>query len=97
MALAEIVNELAALTVPQYITRENIDELLDKGMIEVHMNSGKWWAVRRNGKTQRWKTDPQRIRIPFKYGFKLYGAFETDDFKGPNGSLRTDFFRVAPN
>lgn len=96
MALAEIVNELAALTVPQYITRENIDDLLDKGVIEVHMTHDRWWAVRRNGRTQRWKRDPLRIRIPFKYGFKMYGCFETSDFSGPHGSLRTDFFRVAP-
>jgi len=97
VALAEIVKELAALTVPQYITRENVDELLDKGMIEVHMNSGKWWRVRRNGRTQKWKRDPSRIRIPFKFGLKGCGAFETSDFNGPHGSLRTDYFRVAPN
>jgi len=96
VALAEIVSELAALTVPQYITRENVDELLDAHQIEVHMTTGRWWAVRRNGKTRRWKRDASRIYVPIKFGLKFYGVIETSDFCGPHGSLRTDFFRVKP-
>jgi hypothetical protein len=96
MALNETLAELAALTVPQYITRANVDELLDRGLLEVHMTSGRWWSIRRNGRTQTWKRDPRRIRIPFKYGFKFCGAIDEGDFKGPNDSLRTDLFRVKP-
>jgi hypothetical protein len=96
MALNETLAELAALTVPQYITRANVDELLDRHQIQVHMTSGKWWSIRRNGQTKLWKRDPARIYIPFKYGFKFYGCIETSDFVGPHGSLRTDLFRVTP-
>lgn len=28
---------------------------------------------RRNGATQRWKRDPQRFRIPIKFGLREYG------------------------
>jgi len=97
VAIKDIVADLATLTVPFYITRENVDELLDKGLIEVHMTHGRWWSVRRNGQTKRWKRDPLRIRIPIKFGLKLCGCIETGDFHGPKGSLRTDFFRVKPN
>lgn len=97
MAFKEVVDELAALTVPQYITRANVDELLDKGLIEVHMTHGRWWRARRNGRTKRWKRDTTRIRIPIKFGLKLCCTIEECDFCGPHNSLRLDFFRVAPN
>lgn len=79
------VAALAALTVPARITRENIDELLDAGRIEVRMQSGAWWSIRRNGQTKRWKSQPGRIRIPYKYGFKGYGAITTWDFVDMRG------------
>ena len=44
MALNETLAELAALTVPQYITRANVDELLDRHQIQVQMTSGRWWS-----------------------------------------------------
>lgn len=84
------VAALAVLTEPVRITRANIDDLLDRRMIEVHMKGGAWWEVRRNGKTQTWKSQPGRIRIPFKYGFKGYGAFTTWDFIKPNGGRMRD-------
>jgi hypothetical protein len=97
VAFKETVADLASLTVPHYITRENVDELLDKGLIEVHMTTGRWWSVRRNGRTKRWKRDKTRIYIPIKYGLKMCAAIGERDFSGPKGSLRTDFFRVKPN
>ena len=36
------------------------------------------WRV--NGKVQRWKREPDRIRVPLKYGLYNYGALVTADF-----------------
>jgi hypothetical protein len=72
-------------TTGEDITRNNIDEFLDHGKIEIAMAfrgepNGKWWKIRRNGKTQRWVKDKSRIRIPYKYGLKGYGAIDERDF-----------------
>lgn len=76
-----------------HITRHNIDQLLDAGQIEVAIKTGKWWRIRRNGKTQTRKKDAERIRIPFKAGMYLYGVITESDFKF-DGTLRTDCFRI---
>lgn len=73
------------------ITRENVNELLNSGMLYAHMLGGKWWRVRRNGKTQTWKRDASRIRIPVKMGLKVCAAIEDGDFV--NGVLRSDYWR----
>lgn len=62
------------------ITRDNIDMLLDHRCIATAMSHGKWWCIRRNGETQKWKRDPMRIRIPFKAGLRVYGAITECDF-----------------
>jgi len=92
----ETVAELAALTVPPKITRANIDDLLDRRMIEVRMNSGAWLAIRRNGATKTWKSQPFRVRIPYKYGFRGYGAITTWDFVKPDGTHLNEEFVEAP-
>lgn len=42
--------------------------------------------VRLNGKVRRWKRDPDRIEVPYKYGMYEYGTFYSRDF-GPNGMV----------
>jgi len=74
------------------ITRKNIDQLLDHGEMEIAMTSGKWWNVRRNGRTQLWKTMPERIRIPIKYGFKFCSFIDEGDFI--DGTLNPCHFRA---
>ena len=82
------------MTIP--ITRENIDDLLNRGKIEVAMNNGRWWRIRRNGATKHWKRDAARIYVPFKAGLRFYGNLtETDFSSNPGGSLNPNFFRVA--
>jgi hypothetical protein len=49
---------------------------LDNGMLWVAMRNGNYWVARRNGKTQRWKRDHSRFRIPFKCGLKVTGAID---------------------
>lgn len=75
------------------ITRRNIDELLDKGVLQCHMRSGNWWNIRRRGRTKIWKKDGMRIRIPFKMWLYGYGSITEADFL-PDGTLRTDYYRV---
>ncbi len=75
------------------ITRQNVEPLLDSGSIEIAMRNGNWWTIRRNGRTQRWKSDPSRIRIPFKAGLRVYGALETGDFDHDD-ALNPAHFRV---
>jgi hypothetical protein len=53
------------------ITPENFDQCLDTGQLFIQVMSGRWWAIRRNGKTRRWKRDPAWIEWPVKYG--MYG------------------------
>ena len=61
------------------ITRANIDAILDNGKLYACMRNGNWWQLRRNGKTQTWKTDATRVRIPVKAGLKAcYAITETD-------------------
>lgn len=99
MSVKDVLATLRPLAVATPITRANVNELLDKGQIEVHMLSGKWWAIRRNGATLTWKRDAGRIRIPYKYGLKGYGQITEIDFSdraiAPQ-SLDPMYFRVKP-
>lgn len=47
----------------------DLERFLDQGMLYANMG-GKWWLLRRNGATQRWKRDPLRFRLPVKAGLK---------------------------
>lgn len=42
--------------------------------------------VKVNGTPKRWKKDPDRIEVPYKYGMYEYGTFYTRDF-GPDGQV----------
>ena len=64
----------------QRIYRADLDQYLDRGLISVAMRNGRWWTIRRNGRTQTWKRDANRIRIPFKAGLYVYGAITETDF-----------------
>lgn len=58
----------------------SIEHALQHGCLWVKMSSGRYWRLRRNGCTKRWKRDLQRFRIPVKAGLKAYAAItnETD-------------------
>lgn len=51
-------------------TRHDLESALDSGRLEVQWQNGKWYAVRRNGRTKLWKTRPEWFRIPCKSGFR---------------------------
>jgi hypothetical protein len=61
------------------MTIEEIERLLDKGRLEIEMANGRYWTIRRNGATKRYKRHGERFRIPIKAGMKSYGAIETTD------------------
>jgi hypothetical protein len=62
------------------VPRSRLEQMLDAGLIEVKMSSVRWWRIRRNGRTQTWKSDANRIRIPIKAGLKNCGAITETDF-----------------
>lgn len=55
------------------MTRHEIETALDAGRLYAHMRNGNQWKLRRNGRTQTWKTRPGHFRIPVKAGLKSYG------------------------
>jgi hypothetical protein len=68
------------LEINPVITLETIDFWIDRGLIQTKMANGRWWNIRRNGATKRWRRDPNRIRIPYKYGLRGYHAITETDF-----------------
>lgn len=83
------------------ITRANIDELLDRRLIEVRMRdragdkpgTQHWWQIRRNGQTWHGKRDPKQLRIPVKAGLKTYGRITEADFAA-DGTLDPKQYRI---
>jgi hypothetical protein len=53
-------------------TLAQIETLLDAHKLEAEMANGRWWSVRRNGKTKTWKTRPSEFSIPVKAGLRSY-------------------------
>jgi hypothetical protein len=49
--------------------QDAVERALDMGHLWALMRSGRYWKLRRNGKTQTWKRDPSRFRILVKFGF----------------------------
>lgn len=77
------------------ITRQNLDQLLDAGKLQICTLDGKWYKVRRNGRTKLYKKEPLQIRLPIKWGFKQTGAITTTDFDNVSGEL-ISLFRINP-
>lgn len=60
-------------------TLEEIEKALDSGRLMVRKPGNSWGRIRRNGKTQKWKTRPDDYRIPWKHGMYQYGAVTPRD------------------
>ena len=54
---------------PGKMSLQEIERDLDAGLLRAKSNG---WRLRRNGKTQTWKTRPGHFRIPVKLGFRGY-------------------------
>jgi hypothetical protein len=50
-----------------------IEASLQNGQLWAAMGNGRYWKLRRNGATQRWKTRPNDYRVPVKAGLKSCG------------------------
>ena len=59
-----------------HVTRANVEQFLDDGLLFAQMKNGRWWQVRRNGKTRTWKRDPDKFVIPIKAGMYAYGRID---------------------
>lgn len=55
------------------LSRAEAETALDAGCLFAVMRSGALWRVRRNGRTQTWKTRPDDYRIPVKAGLRSTG------------------------
>jgi hypothetical protein len=51
---------------------EQVGYALQHGCLWVKMSNGRYWRLRRNGKTQTWKRDLFRYRIPVKAGLYAF-------------------------
>ena len=63
------------------MTQAYIEAALDRGALCVAMRNGGWWRIRRNGRTQTWKTRRGEFRIPVKFGLKLCGNIKHDNLE----------------
>jgi hypothetical protein len=61
------------------MTLAELEAALDAGKLEVECQwaNGRWYAVRRNGATKRWKRDRLRYRVPCKTGVRDCFAIAT--------------------
>jgi len=57
------------------MTRDEANKLLDAGKLYAAVGGGKWWRMRRNGRTITWKRRPDYYEIPIKVGLKNYARF----------------------
>lgn len=84
--MTKTLKELEACFAPS--TREEFETALDSHKLYVMMSAGNFWELRRNGRTQTWKTRPNDFRTPMKYGLRGTTAFTQDD-------LGQRYFRIA--
>lgn len=61
------------------MTLNEIEQALQAGQIYAEMRNGKFWRVRRNGKTKIWRTRPGHFEIPVKAGLRSYGYIRHDN------------------
>jgi len=62
-----------------------IESALDADRMYVRMRNGRFWKVRRNGRTITWVRKPNEFRIPVMIGFRGHDAITHNDvieFKG---------------
>lgn len=54
---------------------------LQRGDILIDTNNKRWKV---SGMVQRWKTQPDRIRVPLKHGLYAYGDLTNNEFGNDN-------------
>lgn len=75
------------------MTLAEIEKALAEGRIYALVTNGRkrsYWRVRRNGRTQTWKTRPGEFRIPVVAGLRAYGAITHKSRIGPDGDFKIE-------
>lgn len=72
------------------LTRQQLETALDGGKLFVEMSNGRFWRARRNGRTQTWKRDPGKFRIPIKMGLRNYGELTPRDLFDSRTQIAAD-------
>lgn len=70
------------------MTQSELEKALDSGKLQAQVTSGRWWFMRRNGKTRIWKTRPGKFYLPTKVGYREHYALTEKDLDSP-------YFRVV--
>ena len=70
--------------------RQNIDSLVDAGLIQVKL-MGRWRTIRRRLPSERHRSNPYVFRLPWKLP-RFYGQIDGGDFVG--NTLRSDLYRL---
>lgn len=72
----------------------SIEHALAHGCLWVKMVNGRYWRLRRNGCTKRWKRDLYRFRIPVKAGLKAYASITNETVIGDYDSHANFIFAL---
>ena len=75
------------------MNRFTFETALDSHNLQISPANGRWYDVRRNGRTRTWKRDPARFEIPIKWAFRET-LLVTDSFFNFGSVDR--LFRVKP-
>ena len=65
------------------MTRQQFETALDAGKLEVQLTNGRWYRVRRNGKTKTWKTRPGEFETPIKWCLRNCGRVSDMSIDSP--------------
>lgn len=80
-----------------FASMEQIDHDLRHGCLWIAVGK-RYWRLRRNGRTQTWKRDLFRYRIPVKAGLYVYDAICNDTDIGTfDSNLRVIASETDPN
>ena len=66
---------------PDGLSLADVERMLDEGKIYAEMQHGRFWKVRRNGQTAKWKTRPKEWQIPLKAGLRACGYIAWDNYR----------------
>lgn len=75
------------------VTRQNVELLLDAGLLYANVGSGRFWKASRDGATKRWKRDASRLRLPIKCGMYVKGQITEAHFDA-DGVLCAEYFKL---
>lgn len=56
-----------------------IEAALDAGKLWYQVLPGRYWRLRRNGRTKTWQRPQPGWRIPVKWGFRFAGSVDNAD------------------